>query len=278
MPYFTEEKVIGGQVFAHYGMLEIYVHIVASLLLFLVSLLCIALLYQSIRNTRIRWPGLLHGFFYTGLIGLGEAVEHFFRWEPFLNTALHYLHHMAALAAMLFFYLAVNEYYYACSHPDEELPTISNEVAMGVLGGVMLVAIFMGSLAQTPWDVALEIPFLLLILIPLLLLTIILLNTTRRIRKSMLAFYFPALGAVLSLLVLDIWIGRLADAYKSASGYIIAHSLQNVLHAAVATLMLLFVLAIREGIREDVLYECEVSVKAPKRKRPSVKPFPLNKQ
>jgi hypothetical protein len=262
MPYFNEERIIVDQFFAHYGMLEIYVHLMATAVLFIVSILSIVLLYDHFRKSGVEWPGIIHGFFYTGLIGLGEFLEHMFRWDPFLNTALHYLHHLAAPAAMVFFYLGIKEYYDKCSHPDEELHTISNEVAMGMFAGILTLAILMGGLAETPWDEGLEGPFLMLTLLPILGITAVFINTTRKIKKSMLAFYFPALGISLSALTIDIWMGRLSDVNNIASLYIVTHSLQNVLHAATATIMILFVFAVREGIREDILYQCEVTEKS----------------
>ncbi|RMF89214.1 MAG: hypothetical protein D6733_06730 [Methanobacteriota archaeon] len=279
MPYFNEEHIITDQFFAHYGMLEIYVHIVTSGILFAVSLLCAAFLYQSFRKSGVEWPGLVHGFLYTGFIGFGEFVEHIFRWDPFMNTSLHYLHYFAAPAAMIFLYLGVNEYYDRCSHPNEELHTISNEVAMGMFAAVLTLAIAMGGIAETPWDQRVEGPILILTIIPLLAITAIFINTARKIRKSMLAFYFPALGVSLSLLAIDIWLGRLGDVNSLASIYIVAHSLQSVLHAATATIMVLFVLAIKEGIREDILYLCEVTEKSvPRKKKVRKRDFDLTEQ
>jgi hypothetical protein len=259
MPYFNEKDLIVDQFSSHHGMNEIYAHLYAAGLLFAVSIISIIILYHTFIKSRVEWPGIIHGFFYTGMIGLGEFAEHFFK-DPFLNTALHYLHHIAAPAAMVFFFLGINEYYYRCSHPDEELHTISNEVAMGVFAGILTITIVMGGLAGTPWDERLEGPFLILIIIPLLAITSIFLNTTRKIKKSMLAFYFPAFGVTISALAIVIWFGRFGDVNKIASLYIIAHSLQNFLHAATATLMVLFVIAFREAIKEDILY-CEVTEK-----------------
>ena len=268
MPYFNDQGVIVEQFFSHHGMLEIYTHLFASAILFTVSIATAAFLYVVFSKAHIEWPGIIHGFFYTGLIGFGEFAEHFFQ-DPFINTGLHYLHHIAAPAAMLFFYLGINEYYDRCSHPTEEIQTISNEVAMGVFAGIMTVIIIMGGIAGTPWDERLEGPFLVLIIVPLLAVTAVFINTTRKIRKSMLAFYFPALGVVLSALTIVIWAGRFGDVNEIAPLYIVAHSLQDVLHAATATVMVLFVLAIREGIREDVLYQCEVLEKSElKKKKP----------
>jgi hypothetical protein len=267
VPYFNEQDVIVNQLISHHAMNEIYVHITASGILFIVSIITILLLFNTFRAKKIEWPGILHGILYTGLIGFGEFVEHIFRWDPFLNTALHYLHHISAPAAMVFFYLGINEYYDRCSHPDDKVHTISNEVAMGVFAGILTIAIIMGSLAGTSWDERLEGPFLILIIIPLIAITLVFINTTRKIKKSMLAFYFPALGVSLSALAIIIWIGRFGDVNKIASLYIITHSLQNVFHIATATLMVLFALAIREGIREDILYECEVTEKSRLKKR-----------
>lgn len=279
MPYFNEQGTIVNQYFSHNGMLEIYVHIAASGVLFLVSFMGIAFLYNIFTENEVEWPALLHGFLYTGLIGLGEFLEHIFR-DPFLNTALHYLHYLAAPAAMVFFYLGINEYYDRCSHPEKELHTISNEVAMGMFAGVFTLAIIMGGLAETPWDASLESPFLMLTILPLLAITAVFISTSRKIKKSMLAFYFPALGISLSALSIDIWLGRFGEVQNLANLYIITHSLQNLLHAATATIMIMFVLAIKEGIAENILYNCEVTEKSERKpkNKPTVPEFRLDEQ
>jgi hypothetical protein len=262
MPYFNDQDLIVGQFSSHHQMHEIYVHIIAAVILFITSSICILYLYNSFRKSGVEWPGIIHGIFYTGLIGLGEFAEHFFPWDPFLNTSLHYLHHIAAPAAMVFFYLGINEFYDKCSHPREEVHTISNEVAMGVFAGILTIVIILGGLAGTPWDERLEGPFLGLVILPLLAITAVFINTTRKIKKSMLAFYFPAIGVSLSALSIVIWLGRFGDVNRIAAIYITAHSLQNILHAATAAVIALFVLAVREGLEEDILYQCEVTEKS----------------
>ncbi len=279
MPYFNEEELLVEQFSSHHGMLEIYVHLTASLLLFLVSIFCIAFIHKTFKKSDVEWPALIHGFFYTGLIGFGEAFEHLFAGDTFLNTVLHYLHLIAAPIAMIFFYLAIEEYHYKTSHPKEEMHSQTDEIAMGVFAGVLMVVIMMGSLAGSPWDERLEAPFLILITIPLLAITAVFIKKAEKIRKSMLTFYFPVLGVTLSGLAVVIWLGRLGYVNRVSSLYITAHSLQNVLHGATATIMILLVLAIREGIREDILYVVEVTKKAkPKKKAVTRKKFSVTEQ
>ncbi len=180
---------------------------------------------------------------------------------------------------MVFFYLGINEYYDKCSYPKGDVYTISNEVAMGAFAAISFIVIIMGGIAGTPWDETLEIPFLMIIILPLLIVTAVFINTTRRIKKSMLAFYFPALGIALSALTIDIWLGRVGDVHNIASLYIIAHSLQDVFHASLASVMILFVLGIREGISEEILYTCEVTEKSrPRKRREKKREFNLEEQ
>lgn len=256
-------------------MLEIYVHIIAAGILFMAALAASAYLFNHFNRHKVVWPGLIHGFFYTGLIGLGEFLEHIFRWDPFINTSLHYLHHLAAPVAMVFFYLGINEFYDRCSHPDDEVHTISNEVAMGMLAGILMIVFFMGSLAGTPWDERLEGPFLILILIPLIVITWLLIKTSKRIKKTMLAQYFPALGVSLSLLTVVIWLGRFSDLNKISTLYIVTHGLQDTLHIITATIIVMFTLSIRESMRENILFDCDVTVKS-NRKEKKGRPKDIN--
>lgn len=278
MAYFDEAGVLAGQMAAHYGMNEIYVHIIASGILFLSSLISIALLLQAIKGSGFRWPGVIHAMLYTGLIGFGEFVEHVFPLDPFLSNALHYLHHIAAPVALLFFYLGIEEFIKECTLPKEEIHTISDEVALGVFAGVFILAAFMGSLGESPFSAKIEGPFLLLILLPLLALAGFLVWRASHIRKSMITFYFPAFGLALSLLVLDIWAGRLGDVNRIASLYIIAHSLQTVFQVAAATTMLLFTAAVIEGIKEGILHTCEVTRTSKPRKNRKERNFRLDEQ
>jgi hypothetical protein len=266
MVYFNEEDLLVGQMIAHHGMMEIYAHLAASGILFVVSILSVVFLLITFQRTKTVWPGIIYGFFYTGLIGFGEFADHLFQ-DPFMSTSLHYLQLSAAPFAMAFYYLGIEEYYYRCSHPDEELHTISNEVAIGAFAGILTLVFIMGGLAGTPWDNRLEGPFLILIILPLLFLTGLFIKITRKLKKSMLAFYFPLMGITLSALIIIIWLGRVGDVNKNAALYIVSHSLQNVFHVATATVMILFVLAIREGLRENILHMCSVTEKSKLKKR-----------
>jgi hypothetical protein len=146
MVYFNEEDLLVGQMIAHHGMMEIYAHLAASGILFVVSILSVVFLLITFQRTKTVWPGIIYGFFYTGLIGFGEFADHLFQ-DPFMSTSLHYLHLSAAPFAMAFYYLGIEEYYYRCSHPDEELHTISNEVAIGAFAGILTLVFIMGGLA-----------------------------------------------------------------------------------------------------------------------------------
>ncbi|GBE18593.1 MAG TPA: hypothetical protein ENH13_00695 [Euryarchaeota archaeon] len=258
MAHFNKQDMLVGQLYSHHGLNEIYGHLIVAAILFLVSVVCAALLYRLFQKTQIEWPALLYAFIYTGLIGLGEFAEHFFT-DTFLNTVLHYTHLLAAPGAMVFFYLAIREYHYKCSYPDEELNTVSNEASMGVFVTIITITVLLGGLAGTPWDETLEGPVLIVILLPMIALSALLIRAAGKIDKSNLTVYFPVFGAVLSGLTLTIWIGRFADVHQIAMLYIAAHSLQNVFHAGMATLILLFTRMIRREIRDDTLFKCRVN-------------------
>ncbi|MFQ5887868.1 MAG: hypothetical protein ACE5HY_04145, partial [Candidatus Hydrothermarchaeales archaeon] len=198
---------------------------------------------------------------------MGEFVEHFFRWDPFLDSSFHYFHHIASPIALIFLYLGITEYHDKCSHPNEEIHTISNEVAMGVFAGSLTVAIIMGYLSLTPVGRKLGGLFFILIIVSILVTTIFIIKIARRITKSMLASYFPALGISLSVLTIEIWLARFAHVYNINSLLILSQSLQSILHTITATIMVLFVLAVRESIKEDILYTSVVTEKSKLKKQ-----------
>src|SRR3990170_3908373 len=95
------------QMVDHKGLAEIYVHLAASIFLFAASLLAIFIIWLNFGRRGQGWFALRMGIFFIGLIGLGEAAEHFF--PPQGHDFFHYLHMLAAPMSLFFLYLAVNE-------------------------------------------------------------------------------------------------------------------------------------------------------------------------
>ncbi|MFQ6136401.1 MAG: hypothetical protein ACE5PM_04385 [Candidatus Hydrothermarchaeales archaeon] len=107
---FDSGKLLIEQFFDHHGMMEIYAHIYASAFLFLASLVAVYILYRMlVMESPFTWLGVIAGMIAVGLIGLGEAAEHFFP-DPFAHDFFHYMHMIAAPVALFFLYRGAREF------------------------------------------------------------------------------------------------------------------------------------------------------------------------
>jgi hypothetical protein len=251
--------MILGQLSGHHNIFEIYAHLLGSVFLFLSSLLAIAIVYITLRHSVYSWPSILGGLLYIGLIGLGEGLEHLPFLDPFTQSMAHYLHLFSAPIAVFTLYLGMKETVSIFKGGANTAKIHSTEIGLGIFAATLMAVIIMASLAQTPWNEKIEGPFLLIILIPTLVFVALVLVESRHFAESTEMLYLPILSVAVSLLTLDIWIGRFADVRGSASLYIIAHSFQDVLLAATGGIVLLFALNVWYSHRIGRLFVMGVS-------------------
>ncbi|MEE8168578.1 MAG: hypothetical protein V3T58_06870 [Candidatus Hydrothermarchaeales archaeon] len=241
MVYFDEAGMLIGQTIGHHGMMELYVHIYAATFLFLASIAAIVIIYTMLKDTKFSWQAMLWAIFYIGLIGLGEAGEHFSA-EPFIHDFFHYMHMIAAPLALIFLYLGVKEF--SSEQIGDDSDAISTEIGMIALAATSTLIIIMASMAESPWDVRVEGPFLYLTSIPTVILVAILLRKTREIVDPFLSVHVPLVSILVSLLTIDIMIGRYVDIERLAAAYIMTHALQDIFHVVLATVLLPFAVSL----------------------------------
>lgn len=234
MAYFNELKILIDQYQGHYGLQEIYVHYYAGVFLFITSILCLIFTYSSPWKNKLD-HSLPAGIFFTGLIGLGEVAEHF-TTTPFGHDFYHYLHLVSGSLAVFFLFTGVKKHI-------ENNNKLSFSVVLGMITIVLLVSAGAASQSNTPWDMEIEIPFLILTALPAFAISIIILFIEyKKIFKNPSPFVLllSLIGASATILTLDIIIGRIFDIIGVATGYTITHALQDVLHTTTGAFILTF--------------------------------------
>lgn len=231
------------QIAGHHGLLEIYAHVYVSLFLFLASLASIFVLYYYFRSSVFKYQSLFNGIFYTGLIGLGEALEHVFL-DPQIDSMFHYLHLFAAPVALIFYFLALGEIF--GGHPGERRK-VDAKKSIAVLIAVLFIIVVLSSFSDAPWDPEIEVPFVLITAVPTLVLVVVLLEKSKIISESTLALV--SLRIILlgvSSLTMSILAGRYGDFTGKANVYIFFHQLQNISHVVTGTALLILVVTISQ--------------------------------
>ncbi len=234
-----------GQLAGHYGLNEIYAHIYASMFLFNMSLIAIAMLYYYYRSSIIKIQGIWNGIFYTGLIGLGETLEHFSGVT--IGSMFHYLHLISAPIALLFYYQGIKEIF---EKKDRPRRFSRNQVVFltFLFFGIVLVSVaILSQFSHAIWDFSVEEPFIIFTAIPTLILVGMVLEKSKVITESTLlltSLYIVTVGVC--VLTLSILIGRQADINKWANIYIIAHQTQNIFHIIIGTALVILVLTLSQ--------------------------------
>jgi hypothetical protein len=271
MVYFDESGVIQGQLSGHYNMLEIYTHLYASFFLFVASLIAIVIIFFTFRKSVYHWPAILAGLFYTGLIGLGEGVEHFPFLDPFIQSMGHYLHLFSAPLAVYTLYIALTDTKTLCRLSPGEAKIHSIKKGLLVFIAVVVGVVIMAYLSKTPWNRRIEGPFLVAILIPTLYYLGPLIYESRHFAMCYEMLFMPLLSIIVALLTLDIFIGRIVDILGIANLYILAHSFQDIFLTLTGGIALIFALNCWFSHRIDRLFVLGVSSKEerPKQQRSS---------
>jgi hypothetical protein len=210
------------------------------------SLISLALLYYYYRSSIFKIQGIWNGIFYTGLIGLGEALEHFFS-NIAIGSMFHYLHLISAPLALLFYYLGIKEIFQKKdegSEIDKRKILLLNILFFAfIIVGIVVLSRF----SHAIWDFEVEEPLILFTAIPTLVLVGMVLEKSKVISESTLllaSLYIVSIGVC--VLTLSILIGRQADISKSTSIYIIAHEIQNIFHVVIGTALFTMVLTLAQ--------------------------------
>jgi len=233
-----------GQLTGHYGLNEIYAHIFASMFLFTMSLIAIAMLFYYYRSSIIKVHGIWNGIFYTGLIGLGEALEHSFS-NITIGSMFHYLHLISAPIALLFYYVGIKEIF---GKKDKKF-SVNQVVFLNFLffGIVLVSVVILSQFSHTIWDFHVEEPFIILTAIPTMVLVGMVIEKSKVITESTLLLTSLRIVTIgVCFLTLSILIGRHADINKWANIYIIAHQTQNIFHVVIGTALVIMVMTLSQ--------------------------------
>lgn len=243
MVLFDSSGQLINQIYGHHGLLEIYAHIYASLFLFLVSLVSIWVLYYFFRSSIFRFQGLLNGLFYTGLIGLGETFEHVFM-SPKIGSFSHYLHLLAAPIALIFYFFSLEEIF---SKKPEGKRKVDSKKSFGVFFTFLTILLLLSSFSNATWDAEIEVPLVLVTVLPTLVLVGMLLEKSKIISDSTLALISLRIMLLgVSALTISILAGRYGDFTGKAQVYIMFHQLQNISHVVTGTALLIFVTTVSQ--------------------------------
>lgn len=221
----------------HYGLDELYPHMYAGILLFISSVLSSKILYSRFGKSRFTWRPVMAGIFVTGLIGLGESMEHLFDtlWHEFF----HYIHMIGGLLAMYFLYIGTQEYRMQYKHGGKP---ISSRVIVGMIVILPLLSMVIALNASKAWDARLELPFIYLTTLPTMFLAGMTMWESYRQKeeyKVLMGFLAILAGTVTGLTII-ILAGRIGDITDNAFLYVLGQSLQLVYLSASAMLILVF--------------------------------------
>ncbi len=264
---FDASKLLIDQFFDHHGLMEIYAHIYAAMFLFVASLISVYLLYRIlVDESPFTWTSITSGMVTVGVIGLGEAAEHFFPTDPFTHSFFHYMHMIAAPTALYFLYVGAKEFIEECQNGAEiggegGIHPMSPDITMTIFGGLVVLVVALAMFSGSPWDPYIEGPFIYLTFIPTIIFAYMLIQQSRHITNSVVMIFIPIIGISVSLLVFDIMLGRLADIWGWAALYVITHVVQIILHVATGTILLLFSICTYRAHKLGILYICGVRPK-----------------
>ncbi len=275
---FGADKLLIGQLVDHHGLMEIYAHLYASAFLFIASLISVYILYKIlVDESPFTWPGITSGMIAVGLIGLGEAAEHFFPTDPFSHDFFHYMHMIAAPVALYFLYIGAKEFIEECKNDTKiggegKIKPLAHDTILAIFGGMIVLVVTLAMASGSPWDPKIEGVFIYLTFIPTLYLAYLLIKQAKDITESIVMIYIPIMAISVSLLVFDIVFGRLVDIWGWGLGYALTHAWQNVLHIATGTILLLFSISVYRAYKLGTLY---VGGERPKYEPPEQEKIPM---
>lgn len=263
----NKQGLLINQLVDHRGLAEIYVHLAASTFLFLASVVAAFTFWHKFKFQAHGWFLLRAGVLFLGLVGLGEAAEHF--GGKLQYHFFHYLHMIASPISLLFLYLAVKElnFFYLDLQPKKLLSKTATYLI--ALTSLAVAAVLGFQLGQT-WTF-IELPFLTLTMAPTTVLAIMLIKESVSLyaRQQRLSLFnlslfsttfglLPLLSLGAVMLAASIWLGRLADDQQWVFGYVIFHTAQDMWHAGLgATLMggtlILFLLPQQQEVHKRLL-------------------------
>ncbi len=238
MVSFDSSGQLVDQIAGHHGLLEIYAHIYTSMFLSAVSLASICLLYYYFRSSVFKYQSLFNGIFYTGLIGLGETLEHVSA-DPITGSMFHYLHLLAAPFALIFYLLSIGEIFGGNS--GEVRKVDAKKSIMSVIA-VVFTAVALSRFSKFTWDARIEVPFVLITTIPTLVLVREVLKKSKVISESTLmlaSLRIIILGV--SSLTISILAGRYGDIGRNATAYVFFHEIQSISHVVTGTAIMMLV-------------------------------------
>lgn len=257
MAHFGVQGQFIGQMAGHYGLNEIYAHIYASMFLFTMSLIAIAMLFYYYRSSIIKVQGIWNGIFYTGLIGLGEALEHFFS-NITIGSMFHYLHLISAPIALIFYYMGIKEIFEKKDRPRRFSRNQVVFLTFLFFGIVLVSVVILSQFSHAIWDFHVEEPFIIFTAIPTLILVGMVIEKSKVITESTILLTSLRIVTVgVCVLTLSILIGRQADINKWANIYIMAHQTQNIFHIIIGTALVILVLTLSqvEKILDTIRHE-----------------------
>ncbi|MFQ5887501.1 MAG: hypothetical protein ACE5HY_02260 [Candidatus Hydrothermarchaeales archaeon] len=261
MVHFGERGLLIHQFVDHHGMMEIYSHLFASTFLFIASLIALYLFYKAFTGeSSYPWRYIEAGTVGVGLIGLGEAAEHFFLESPFGHGIFHYLHMISAPIALYFFYIGITEFIkedQVTSKFDsvQSSSGLSTKHILLIFVAMFLVVAVLAGISYVPWDPRVEGPFLYVSLIPTLILAWMLVVKSEEVTESIVMIFIPIIAVLVSLLALDVWFVRYVDIWGNAPLYVITHNIQNVLHVLNGGVLLMFAITAGRAHRLRILYD-----------------------
>lgn len=248
---FDENRLLinqyGGQYIGHHGMHELYPHLYAATVLFIVSIASIIVLYEKFKGSKYTWNPVMVGVFFTGLIGWGEGFEHLF--NVFGHEFFHYTHMIGGLLAIYFLYIGTKEYSMQFREGGKPISEIK---IFGIIITSFIIILALASQSKTEWDVVIEQPFIYLTAVPTLILAGLTLKEAYEQRKihMMLMGYLSMLAISVTLLELFILFGRIADIINNAYLYIVMHAFQDFMLSATSMLIISFTVTMNFMIKK----------------------------
>lgn len=235
-----QDNIIANQFMAHKGLQEIYVHIYSGFLLFVASVISVAILYDYFKDSKYTWKPIMAGILSTGLIGLGEGAEHLF--ATFGHEVFHYTHMIGSPVAMYFLYVGTKEYSMQFKEGGKRM---AGRTILVIMSSVFIISVVLASFARTQWDPAIERPFIYVIAIPLLALSFLTLKEaySQFEMQKMLMHNLSLLAISVMFLNIVILLGRDADIVGNAYVYMVTHVFQVILLIVTATFIMVFTIS-----------------------------------
>lgn len=256
-----ESGVLTGQFFGNYGMVEIYVNILAGLFLFVASLAAVTmnlsyarrlsgelrLIGSSIGPGGIKmaerglpgWQYISVGVLFSGLIGFGEVMGLFFN-APIAIIFYRYLTVMAPPVSLYFFYIGIKK------HVKKEMVGFV-PVRFVLLGLIFYITVGGLSLVTQYYSASLQKFFMYLIFLPVLIFSGIVFKTAWQAYERYLLF-MPTVSSVVlatATLALVTLIGQISIALGYGFVYILSQAVKDILICVTATSIVAYGGAVR---------------------------------